>query len=315
MSTQTLERIGKIRSFNRFYTNLLGLLDKNLLKSAYSLTEVRIMFELNHLSTSTASELVRLLNLDPAYLSRILANFQKKNIIQKERSNEDMRIQYLSLTSKGQQVISELQERANEQIETLLVNVTEQDKNQLVSAMGTIKRILKAETEKLNFYSVRSHKPGDIGYITYRHGVIYADEYQLDETFEAYVAKYMSEFVEKYDSNKERLWIVENETEIIGSIAIVKVDEKIAQLRWLLVEPSERNKGIGNKLMYEALNFCKNQDYQKVILGTFSTLNIARRLYKKNGFRLIKSKTHHIWGQDLTQEDWELTFPEISSNS
>jgi len=266
------------------------------------------MFELNRLSISTASELVKLLNLDPAYLSRILSSFEKRDIIQKERSSKDMRKQLLSLTDKGKQVITVLQEKANVQIKTLLVDVKDEDQNQLVNAMRTIERILKAETEKTKFYSLRFHKPGDIGYITYRHGVIYANEYQLNETFEAYVAKKMAEFVEKYDPAKEHLWIVENGTEIIGSIAIVKVDEKIAQLRWLLVEPHERNKGIGNKLINEALTFCKNRGYQKVILGTFSDLIIARRLYEKNGFRLIESKTNHIWGQNLTEEQWELNL-------
>ena len=310
MSTQTLERIGKIRSFNRFYTNLLGLLDRTLLKSTYTLTEVRILFELKYLSTTTASELVKLLNLDAAYLSRILSSFEKKNLIQKEQSNNDMRKQLLSLTDKGHYNISELQEKANEQIKALLVNVTNEDQNRLVTGMRTIERILQGETEKLLFYNLRSHKSGDIGYIIYRHGVIYAAEYYLDESFEAYVAKYMATFVDNYDPAKEHLWIIEKGTEIIGSIAIVKVNEKIAQLRWLLVEPSERNKGIGNKLMNEALTFCKNRGYQKIILGTFSDLIIARRLYEKNGFRLIKSKNHHIWGQDLTEEQWELNLLE-----
>ncbi|UCD01876.1 MAG: bifunctional helix-turn-helix transcriptional regulator/GNAT family N-acetyltransferase [Promethearchaeota archaeon] len=305
---QNLERIGQIRSFNRFYTNLLGLLDRTLLKSPYSLTEVRIMFELNRLSTTTASEIVKLLNLDPAYLSRILSSLEKKNLIQKERSSKDMRKQLLSLTSKGQEVISELQEKANEQIKTLIINVTDEDQNRLVNAMKTIERILNGETKKPEFYTLRSHKPGDIGYITYRHGVIYANEYQLDETFEAYVAKYMAEFIENYDLAKDRLWIAEKGTEIVGSIAIVKKDEKVAQLRWLLVEPHERNKGIGKKLLQEALSFCRNRGYNKIILGTFSDLLIARRLYSKNGFQLIEFKSHRIWGQDLTEEQWELNL-------
>ncbi len=300
------ERIGKIRSFNRFYTNLLGLLDKTLLKSAYSLTDVRILFELNNLSTSTASEIVKLLNLDPAYLSRILSSFEEKNLILKECSSKDMRKRLLSLTSTGKDLISELQERASEQIIMLLSNLTDEDQNKLANSMEVIERILKREPEKSEFYSIRSHKPGDIGYITYRHGVIYTMEYQLDETFEAYVAKYMAQFVENYDPAKDCLWIVEIGTEVVGSIAIVNVNDNIAQLRWLLVEPYARNKGIGTKLMYEAISFCKYQGYKKIILGTFSDLKMARRLYEKNGFQLVNSKTHPIWGQTLTEEDWEL---------
>jgi DNA-binding MarR family transcriptional regulator/RimJ/RimL family protein N-acetyltransferase len=301
-----LEKIVKIRSFNRFYTNLLGLLERTLLKSDYSLTEVRIMFELNRLSATTASELVKLLQLDPAYLSRIMSGFEKINLIRKKKSNQDMRKQLISLTSKGKKVISELQDKANEQIKMLLDNIPDEKQNQLTKAMNIIERILKTETLNSDFYNLRSHRPGDIGYITYRHGVIYANEYQLDETFEAYVAKYMAEFVVNYDENKEKLWIVEIGTEIIGSIAIVNIDDNTAQLRWLLVEPHMRNKGIGTKLMHEALTFCKNRGYQKIILGTFSDLMRARKLYEKNGFRLVESKNHPIWGQNLTEEHWEL---------
>ncbi|MFX1527755.1 MAG: GNAT family N-acetyltransferase [Promethearchaeota archaeon] len=301
-----LERIAKIRSFNRFYTNLLGLLDKTLLKSKYSLTEVRIMFEINRLTTTTASELVKILHLDPAYLSRILNSFEAKGLIQKKQSNKDLRKQILSLASDGKQVISELQDRANNQIKVLLTDISDEQQDQLINSMSIIERIFKSETKKPEFYSLRSHRPGDIGYITHRHGVLYTKEYQLDETFEAYVAKYMAEFIESYDSKKEKLWIVEQGNEIIGSIAISKIDDKNAQLRWLLVEPHMRNYGIGTKLIHEALNFSKNQGYQKVILGTFSDLIIARRLYEKHGFKLVESKTHPIWGQDLTEEQWEL---------
>ena len=172
--------------------------------------------------------------------------------------------------------------------------------------MRTIERTLNNETKSTEFFSIRSHQSGDIGYIIYRHGVIYAIENQLDESFEAYVAKYMAEFIENYDSNKEHLWVVEKDTDIVGSIAIVKVDNEVAQLRWFLVEPYVRNKGIGTKLIHEALNFCKNKGYQKVVLGTISELKIARRIYEKNGFQLIESKTHQIWGRDLTEENWEL---------
>jgi len=304
--TSELEKIGKIRSFNRFYTNLLGLLERTLLKSDYSLTEVRIMFELNRLSATTASDLVKLLQLDPAYLSRILSGFEKINLIQKKKSTQDMRKQLISLTSKGKKVISELQDKANEQIKNLLDNISDEKQNQLITAMSNIVRILKAETQKSEFYNFRSHRPGDIGYIIYRHGVIYANEYHLDEAFEAYVAKYMAEFVVNYDENNEKLWVVELRNEFIGSIAIVKINDNTAQLRWLLVEPHMRNKGIGTKLMHEALTFCKNRGYRKIILGTFSDLMNARKLYEKNGFRLVESKSHPIWGQNLTEEHWEL---------
>lgn len=306
MTKEKLGRIRKIRSFNRFYTNLLGLLESKLLKSEYSLNEVRIMFELNRLSNTTASKVGKLLIIDPAHLSRILSSFEEKNLIQKERSSEDMRKQLISLTSKGQDVLSDLQKRANEQIKTLLDGVTEDEQKRLVSAMRTIKSILKGEVEQIEIYTLRSHKPGDIGYVTYQHGVIYASEYNLDETFEAYVAAGLSQFIENYDSAKDHLWIVENGKIIVGSIAIVKFDSNIAQLRWFLVEPRVRDKGIGKKLMQEAISFCNYKGYSKIILWTLKNLTVARSLYKKTGFQLKETKSSVIWGQDLTEELWEL---------
>ncbi len=306
MINQNLDNIGKIRSFNRFYTNLLGLLDRTLLKSPFSLIEVRILFEINRLSTVTASELTNTLNLDPAYLSRILSRLEEKKLVRKERSSKDMRKQLLSLTPSGQIVISELQEKANEQIRVLLFTVTEEDKKQLVSSMRNIERILKYETENSEFYTIRSHKSGDIGYIIYRHGVIYANEYQLDESFEAYVAKYLALFIENYNQETDHLWIVENDSKIVGSIAIVKGEGMVAQLRWFLVEPPERNKGIGNKLMQEAINFCQNRGYMKVTLGTIKDLKKARKIYSKIGFKLINSEKHFKWGRDIVEEQWDL---------
>ena len=308
MINQNLEIIGKIRSFNRFYTNLLGLLDRTLLNTPFSLIQVRILFEINRLSTTTASELTNILNLDPAYLSRILSRLEEKNLIKKERSRKDLRKQLLSLTSYGQQVISGLQEKANEQIKMLLIAVNDEDQKRLVNSMRIVERILKYETENSEFYTIRSHKPGDIGYITYRHGVIYANEYQLDESFEAYVAKYLALFIENYNQETDHLWIVENGSKIVGSIAIVKGEGMVAQLRWFLVEPSERNKGIGNKLMQEAINFCRNRGYKKVTLGTIEDLKIARKMYSKIGFKIINSEKHFIWGQNLTEEQWELNL-------
>lgn len=167
---------------------------------------------------------------------------------------------------------------------------------------------MKDEVEQTEIYTLRSHKPGDIGFITYQHRVIYASEYNLDETFEAYVTAGLSQFVENYDTAKDHLWLVENGKTIVGSIAILKVDDNVAQLRWFLVEPRVRDKGIGKKLMQQAISFCNYNGYSKIILWTLKNLIVARYLYKKTGFQLKESKSHFIWGQDLTEELWELNL-------
>jgi N-acetylglutamate synthase-like GNAT family acetyltransferase len=148
-------------------------------------------------------------------------------------------------------------------------------------------------------------KPGDIGNLTYLHGVLYSQEYGWDYTFEAYVAGPLAEFA-KARSDREQIWIVEKDGQIAGSIAIVEASEKEAQLRWMLLTPDLRGHGLGRYLAEAALNFCKDQGYSTVFLWTVSLLTVATRLYQSVGFQLTEEKTHRIWGAELTEQRYEL---------
>lgn len=161
-------------------------------------------------------------------------------------------------------------------------------------------------------FTLRSHRPGDIGYITYRHAIFYSQAYGFDTTFDAYVASGLSQFVMQYDPQKEHLWVAEEETTHVGSIAIVKKEEAVAQLRWFLVEQQASRRGIGKKLLHEAIAFCERRNYKKIILWTVSNLYAARKLYEQFGFHVITSKTHQIWGKELTEELWELELNTIT---
>jgi N-acetylglutamate synthase-like GNAT family acetyltransferase len=150
-------------------------------------------------------------------------------------------------------------------------------------------------------------KPGDIGTLTYLHGVLYANEYGWDYTFEAYVAGPLAEFA-KTHNERERIWIVEKDGQIAGSIAIVEASEKEAQLRWMLLTPELRGRGLGKFLVQKALEFCQAQRYATVYLWTVSLLTAATGLYQSVGFRLTEQKTHRIWGAELTEQRYDLTL-------
>ena len=304
--TINMRYVESIRHFNRFYTQILGLLNNKLLKSDYSLAEARILFELGQTNNLVARDLSRQLHLDPAYLSRLLMRFEKQGLIHKKKSREDTRKQVLSLTSQGKSAIARLQKMSNLQITSSLIHTTKAEYEQLVKAMGIIEQIFKGEKLQPRTITLRSHRPGDIGYITYRHAVFYSQQYGFDATFDAYVASGLSQFVMQYDPQKEHLWVAEEGATPVGSIAIVKTKAAVAQLRWFLVEPQARGTGLGKKMLHEAIAFCKRKNYQKIILWTVSNLYSARKLYERFGFQVITHTTHQIWGQELTEELWEI---------
>ena len=148
-------------------------------------------------------------------------------------------------------------------------------------------------------------KPGDIGYLTYLHGILYAKEYGWDYTFEAYVAGPLAEFA-KAHNERERIWVVEKDGQMAGSIAIVEASKEAAQLRWMLLTPDLRGYGLGRFLVREALDFCKEQGYRSIFLWTVSLLTVATGLYQSAGFQLTKERTHQIWGVELTEQRYDL---------
>jgi ribosomal protein S18 acetylase RimI-like enzyme len=144
--------------------------------------------------------------------------------------------------------------------------------------------------------------PGDIGYLTYLHGTVYAREYGYDTTFEAYVANGLAEFVESFDPKKDRIWFVEAKNRIVGSIAIVERSRRRAQLRWFFIHPNYRGHGMGRTLLREALQFSRIRKYKTIFLWTTSELDTARHLYEDLGFRKTRKKEHCRWGRSITEE-------------
>lgn len=150
-------------------------------------------------------------------------------------------------------------------------------------------------------------KPGDVGYLTWLHGVLYANEFGWDYTFEAYVAGPLAEFAKSH-TDRERIWIVDNDRTVAGSIAIVEASTGQAQLRWFLLHPTLRGKGIGSQLMEEAVNFCRASGYSMIFLWTTSNLTAAASLYESFGFQITEEATHEAWGAMVTEQRYELNL-------
>jgi DNA-binding MarR family transcriptional regulator/GNAT superfamily N-acetyltransferase len=303
---QIRRQIESVREFNRFYTRLIGVLNRDFLDSPFSLAEVRVLLELYYRKRTTASVIVQALGIDAGYLSRMLRGFERRGLLAKSAAASDGRQKPIALSAAGRKAFEQLEARQRDALATILKPVASQHRTQLIGSMHRIQRILDAPAENRRPYTLRSLKPGDIGWVTHRQGVMYYEEYGWDERFEALVAEILAHFVQNFDPRHERAWIAELDGEIVGSIFCVRKSATVAQLRLLYVEPTTRGLGIGTRLVDECVEFARRAGYRKMMLWTNSVLDAARRIYERQGFRLIKEERHHSFGKNLVGQNWEI---------
>ena len=299
-------RVAALRRFNRFYTQKIGVLGDGLFESPFSLAESRVLYELANREQPVASELCRDLGLDPGYLSRILARFQRDRLIERRPSPADGRRSLLMLTRKGRETFRPMDRASRAAIGKMLAPLSEQQRRRLSEATGSIESLLGAKGAAREPFVLRPHRPGDMGWVVHRHAALYWREYGFDETFEALVAEIVAKFIRHFDAKRERCWIAERDGEILGSVFLVRQSATAAKLRLLLVEPEARGLGIGRRLVEECVRFARDCRYRKIVLWTNSVLTAARYLYENAGFKLTHEEAHHSFGQDLVGETWEL---------
>lgn len=307
MLQKTQNQVSIIRKFNRYYTNILGLLDQHILESDLSLSEVRVLHEIEKSPKCTSKMLSDILCMNAGYLSRMLKRFESMGLLEKEPSPEDGRANYLRLTERGKEKMNLLNRRSDEQITDMIKPLSDTNKEELVRNMTVIETILTDGKEiKDTDISIRTEiKPGDAGYITYMHGAIYKEEYNYTTAFEAYVAESFFEFLLHYNPQKDRLWCAEHNGKIIGCIGIVG-HKKRAQLRWFLIEPLYRGIGLGKKLLNCALEFAKEKGYTSIYLDTTSDLQKAISLYQKVGFAKVSEKPNNSWCEGVMELEFAM---------
>ena len=305
---QPEQEIAAVRAFNRFYTRKLEVLDQHLLKTPFSLSEARVMFELAHRGDLSAKEIGLELGLDPGYLSRIVQKFDEDGLISRKPLASDRRQYQLSLTAKGRAAFAKLEHTSQDHVGLMLGALAGEDRKRLLGAMEVIERLLGAARTPLLPAILRDPRPGDMGYVVQSHGALYASEYGFDAGFEALVAEIAAHFLRNFDSKRERCWIAERDGENLGCVCLVRESDKVAKLRVLLVEPQARGLGLGHRLVAECIRFAKQAGYRKIILWTSEALIAARRVYEKAGFQLVEEKRHNMFGPDWVGQTWELVL-------
>jgi DNA-binding MarR family transcriptional regulator/GNAT superfamily N-acetyltransferase len=307
MNDSDLDRqIAAVCGFSRFYTRKLGIIEPKLLGSPWTLQEARIIYEIAQRQNCTATELVRTLGLDAGFLSRTLQAMQRRQIVTRKPSKTDRRVTEIALTAKGRAAFTDLDGRSRGEVAALLGGLDAVERTAVVAAMTTIERALEPTARQPTGFVLRSHRPGDIGWIVSRHGALYADEYGWDISFEALAAEIAAQFIKSYDPSREHCWIAEIDGEPVGSIFLVKASDDIAKLRLLLLERRARGLGVGRALTEQCIRFARQAGYKSITLWTQSILVAARGIYQRAGFVLVGTEPHRSFGQSLIGETWEL---------
>jgi DNA-binding MarR family transcriptional regulator/GNAT superfamily N-acetyltransferase len=304
-------RIAAVRHFTRFYTPLIGVFEEHYLKTPFSLTEGRVLYELAHREPVTASELAADLHLDHGYLSRILRGFGEAGLVAKKRAPDDARQSLIAITAKGRKAFAPLNKASSDQVAELLAKLSLGDQDRVVAAMRQVERLLGTRQPTPSPIVLRPHRPGDMGWVTSANATIYAREYGWDITYEALVAKVTAEFIENFDPKRERCWIAELDGERVGSAFVVRKSDEIAKLRLLIIDPRARGLGLGKRLVEECLRFAKDSGYKSMTLWTQSILTAARGIYARAGFKLVAEEPHHSFGADLIGETWDIKLRDI----
>ena len=300
-----MQHVDAVRRFNRFYTRRIGVLREGLLGSSCTLTEARLIYELAQVPHSTATVLGRELSLDLGYLSRLLQSLKRRGLVQAKPAPHDARHSLLSLTDKGRKAFALLNSRSREEMAAMLSELREGERERLVAAMSTVESLLGNEKRKPQIV-LRSHRPGDMGWVVQTHGEVYSREYGWDERFEALVADIAARFIRNFDPEREACWIAELDGERVGSVFVVKHSKTVAKLRLLIVEPKARGRGLGRRLVEECIGFARAKGYRRLALWTQSNLAAARHIYKEHGFKLVRKEPHRSFGRELVGEFWKL---------
>jgi DNA-binding MarR family transcriptional regulator/GNAT superfamily N-acetyltransferase len=300
------DQIAAVRAFNRFYTSKLGVLDQQILKSPFSLSEARVLYELAHRDDVAAKDIGIELGLDPGYLSRIVQKFDENGLITRKPLPADRRQYRLGLTAKGRQAFAKLDRRSHDEIAGQLATLPRGDGQRLIEAMAAIERLLGNPCAAPRPAILRDPRPGDMGWVVQSHGALYASEYGFDSSFEALVAEIAAKYLASFDASRERCWIAEIDGAEVGSVFLVRDTDDVAKLRLLLVDPAGRGHGLGTRLVAECISFARACGYRKITLWTQSILVAARKIYQDAGFVLVATEPHRSFGQSLIGETWEM---------
>ena len=301
-------QIAEIRTFNRFYTKVIGLIEEGMHQSQYSLAEARVIYELGRRGHATASAIAGTLDMDRGQMSRLILRLIDQGLVAALPSATDRRAASLALTTDGDAVFRRFNEMSDAAVASgLLEPLDEFGRRDLVGAMRRIQALL-AEPDN-DPLILRPYRIGELGWLIHRQGLLYHLEQGWNGEFETLIARIYADYEAAPVAPAKSLWVAEQGGEVAGSVFIIPAAEDAqgtAQLRMLYVEPAFRGRGIGKRLVEEAVRFARAAGYSRVVLWTQDCLGSARKIYQGAGFTLEREEPHHSFGVDLNGQYWAL---------
>lgn len=306
MESTDLQTVEAMRAFNRFYTNRLGVLGQGYLGSGYNLTEARILYEIGARGSVAAAELIRELQLDAAYLSRIIKRFRASGLIETTPDPQDKRSQVIRPTDHGIAEFEKLGAASRLELASMLDHLAPAARERLKRAFSTIRSLLDPSTGKAEPAVLRPHRPGDLGWMIQSQAEFYTKAFGWNNRFESLVAEVASNFLANFNPSREFCWIAERGGVRVGSVLVMDGGDGVAKLRLLYVDDEARGIGLGKLLVDECIRFSRAAGYRQLTLWTNDVLHAARHIYVKAGFKLVAEEQHAMFGQPENGQTWTL---------
>lgn len=291
-----MDAIDRIRAFNRFYTQALGLTGRCYLHSGRTLAEVRLIHEIGAAGSATARVLSGALGIDEAQLSRMLGRLAREGVVARRAEGRQV---HLALTDHGQRLLADFSAQSRSALAAL---VPEARLAPLADTLAAARQLI-APTAAV----IRRHQPGDAGWIIGTHGALYARDEGYDHRFEALVARIMADFLDRADP-REAAWIAEAGGRRLGTISCMAEDSETARLRLFILRPEARGMGLGQRLHDTCLAFARAAGYRRMVLWTHESHRAACALYARNGWQMRRATAARAYGQDVVDQDWEITL-------
>ena len=296
--------VASVRSFNRFYTQLVGALDTRSLGTDITLAEARLLFEIAQDPGAIAADLQSSLGMDAGFVSRVIARFEARGWVVRERGEEDARQRPVSLTAEGRAVFEVIDARQRAEVAKTLRSLGPVARTDLLAALGSVRALLDPGSR--SGFSIRTFRAGDMGSIAARQSILYAESHRWGRELEIIEGEVTTAFLRDFKPGREQCWVAEVDDAMAGSVMITDEGDGSARLRLLYVEPFARGRGIGDALVGRCVGFARDAGYRALALWTHTILHSARRIYAAQGFHIVETAMHEAFGMPVQGETWQL---------